>query len=79
MRSKSSITIHRTPTKFNYESCPKCKSGTLYSPPTETTYCCVTCGWIQNCPHCLGDVVMNKADKLCLGCGSKTYMGQVKA
>lgn len=79
MTSESRVNIHKTPIKFNYKSCPKCKSGTLIYSTAESNYHCVTCGWIQSCPNCLGDVVMNQADKLCLGCGSKTYMGQVRA
>ena len=57
-----------SPSQYLYKACPRCREGTLYSPPNLNDFSCVTCGWVRKCRHCFGDIIMSGTQKVCVGC-----------
>ena len=64
-----------TSSQYLYNACPRCKDGTLYSPPNIKDFSCVVCGWQQKCRNCFGEVVMRGSEKVCTSCYRSDSVG----
>lgn len=73
------LEMARIPQEYLYKACPRCKDGTLYSPPEIKDFRCVVCGWQQKCRNCFGDVVMQGTTKVCKGCSKTTSTGNPRS